>query len=288
MAKKLTINKLRDMVRESIGEMIGFHGTGANFGEFDDQHVSSGAGSQYFGWGTYIASSEKIGRDYAKMARTKALYFRGEKVYDAREYEKQQFKNPYRLIFDLFDTERTFKNTKVRAERLLNMVDADNIEMQELWGKVVKILKTSRAIDWKVINEKILLTVSIPDDERDNYLDWYGFIEDKDKHYIFNNLYRTLTDPKKYGNEYQGYAGEELYKELQRLANIGHQMGGEIYKDLSYYCGGDKWASIFLNEIGFTGIKYKAGTINGGARKGDVNYVIFNPKDIQIINREIR
>ena len=32
MAKKLTINKLRDMVRESIGEMIGFHGTGVNFG----------------------------------------------------------------------------------------------------------------------------------------------------------------------------------------------------------------------------------------------------------------
>ena len=41
-------------------------------------------------------------------------------------------------------------------------------------------------------------------------------------------------------------------------------------------------SSKFLSSLGFTGIKYPAGTIHGGAEKGDMNYVIFNEKDAQI------
>lgn len=41
--------------------------------------------------------------------------------------------------------------------------------------------------------------------------------------------------------------------------------------------------SKFLSSIGFTGIKYKAGTIFGGAKEGDYNYVIFDENNANIV-----
>jgi flagellar biosynthesis chaperone FliJ len=40
--------------------------------------------------------------------------------------------------------------------------------------------------------------------------------------------------------------------------------------------------SLSNSSVGFTGIKYKAGRNFGGAKKGDVNYVIFKPEDMKI------
>ena len=43
-----------------------------------------------------------------------------------------------------------------------------------------------------------------------------------------------------------------------------------------------KEVSKFLSSLGFTGIKYPAGTISGGAEDGDTKYVIFKPDDMII------
>ena len=43
-----------------------------------------------------------------------------------------------------------------------------------------------------------------------------------------------------------------------------------------------KEVSKFLSSLGYTGIKYPAGTIHGGAEEGDTNYVIFKPEDMKI------
>ena len=39
-----------------------YHGSGADFTEFDFDHMGEGAGSQSFGWGGYVTSSKKIGK----------------------------------------------------------------------------------------------------------------------------------------------------------------------------------------------------------------------------------
>lgn len=44
-----------------------YHGSGADFTEFDFDHMGEGAGSQAFGWGGYVTSSKKIGKDYASI-----------------------------------------------------------------------------------------------------------------------------------------------------------------------------------------------------------------------------
>lgn len=45
-----------------------YHGSGADFTEFDFDHMGEGAGSQAFGWGGYVTSSEKIARGYTSLA----------------------------------------------------------------------------------------------------------------------------------------------------------------------------------------------------------------------------
>ena len=49
-----------------------YHGSGADFTEFDFDHMGEGAGSQAFGWGGYVTSSKKIGKNYADALRDKA------------------------------------------------------------------------------------------------------------------------------------------------------------------------------------------------------------------------
>lgn len=49
-----------------------YHGSGADFTEFDFDHMGEGAGSQAFGWGGYVTSSEKIGKSYAKIGQMSA------------------------------------------------------------------------------------------------------------------------------------------------------------------------------------------------------------------------
>ena len=44
-----------------------YHGSGADFTEFDFDHMGEGAGSQSFGWGGYVTSSKKIGKSYATL-----------------------------------------------------------------------------------------------------------------------------------------------------------------------------------------------------------------------------
>lgn len=46
---------------------------------------------------------------------------------------------------------------------------------------------------------------------------------------------------------------------------------------------GDKLASKILSSLGYTGIKYPAGTIMGGVEGYETNYVIFKPEDMKII-----
>ena len=44
-------------------------------------------------------------------------------------------------------------------------------------------------------------------------------------------------------------------------------------------------ASKFLSSFGFTGISYPAQFLSGGREDGKRNYVIFNEKDMKIIDR---
>ena len=60
-------NQLKAVAEPGVRFLRTYHGSGANFSEFDFDHMSEGAGSQVFGWGGYVTSSKKIGKDYASI-----------------------------------------------------------------------------------------------------------------------------------------------------------------------------------------------------------------------------
>lgn len=116
----------------------------------------------------------------------------------------------------------------------------------------------------------------IPDDNGD-YLDWDAPLTDKQKNTIIKELRRLkidFADFKKRGFSFDGSFGGNAYDFLMYALRKTKK-----WKDVN----ASRAVSKFLSSIGFTGIKYKAGTIFGGAKEGDYNYVIFDENNDNIV-----
>ena len=59
---------------ENLREHRVFHGSGAEFEEFDHSHMGEGEGAQAYGWGTYVTEVEGIGRAYARNPWQMKIY----------------------------------------------------------------------------------------------------------------------------------------------------------------------------------------------------------------------
>lgn len=263
-------NIINKALNESVDELIAHHGSGANFDEFDLSKNNTGAGSNAFGYGVYVTSSAKIGADYARIAQGLVLCINDYPVWSSKDdyHSEQNFDNPYRVIFDLFQTEKSWRKALNMAQRLQSMVEPDNKRAYYLWGRAIQILKNTRANEWHFKKEQIVYQVDIPDDNGSNYLPWYEKPSPSVAAEIMMKLGVRDMDLIRYNVENcKSYA--------------------MLYRSIASKLGGEKEASEFLYKIGFDGIVYPAGTLMGGnARKGDINYVVFNAKDVRIINKE--
>lgn len=242
-----------------------YHGSGADFTEFDFDHIGEGEGSQAFGWGGYVTSSEEIGEDYTRRAKIRKDNGGFEFVTDLSADNKDMVKQ---YIYKYKDVDKG-----------LDAMRKDLPDALELFPDDENIKELSKVLEKK--NEEIavpdniayLYDVDIPDDNGSNYLKWDKKVPSK----ILNKVNEGLESIGKkiitpMADSYSGVInGEDLYKAIaSRLTEEN-----TIFKN-------DKAASKFLSSIGFTGIKYPAGTIFGGAKKGDTNYVIFKPEDMKI------
>ena len=133
--------------------------------------------------------------------------------------------------------------------------------------------------DWETKLENFdngtsLYTVEIPEDNGKNYLDWRNSLPDG-----FNKeaVKERIMQENRTDDEFEN---EMLERDLSDSIDYA-TTGMEMYKAISLYIG-DKAASKMLYDMGFVGIKYPAGSIHGGVKEGDTNYVIFNEKDAQI------
>lgn len=153
-----------------------------------------------------------------------------------------------------------------------------------------------------------LYEVDIPDDNGSNYLEWEKKPSDEVATKIIEGIYglddKTLDDMaardivfRTLMYDYIKNTDKEqmipiLVKTNGLTRNTVYDNGNVegdmrfVYNRLSNWMGSQKAASKFLSSLGFTGIKYPAGTIYGGAEEGDVNYVIFKPEDMQIVEHE--
>ena len=266
---QLLKNIINKALNESVDELIAHHGSGANFDEFDLSKNNTGAGSNAFGYGVYVTSSEKIGADYARIAQGLVLCINDMPVWSSKDDSETEngFNNPYRVIFDLFQSERSCRKALQAAQRYQSYVDDSNTRAYELWDKVIKILKSTRANAWNFKKEQIVYQVDIPDDTGFNYMPWY----DKPASSVVKNVMFELDI-------------KDMDLILYNAENC--KSYAQLYKSVAHRLGGEKAASEFFYKFGFDGIVYPAGTLMGGhARKGDINYVVFNANDVKILNK---
>lgn len=121
---------------ENLREHRVFHGSGAEFEEFDHSHMGEGEGAQAYGWGTYVTEVEGIGRAYARNPWQMKINELESNI--SRAKEKLPFMPP--------------SATKTELE--------NNIKE---WEEELAKLENGN---------KHLYTVEIPEDNGENYLHW--------------------------------------------------------------------------------------------------------------------
>lgn len=265
-----------------------YHGTGANFDRFDTSHAYEGAGSETFGHGIYVTKSAKIGASYALKAKVKKIKtpkaFKAIKNGDnwfgrfidnaVRSSFAKAKKETFNRMDELIKEDENIVNDETKPEWKQNaaqkeLADFDKLKslFEGLTEEDIPSLKRAKANRYEV---------EIPDDAGNNYLDWNKPMKKEQKKIVREGL-------------------EKLGVDIDRLVRNGYSLDknfGDVYNGLLYYAlNGTKFeerdsfvaSSNFLSSLGFTGIKYYAGTIWGGAKKGDLNYVIFNEDDAKIV-----
>ena len=228
-----------------------YHGSGADFTEFDFDHMGEGAGSQVFGWGGYVTSSKKIGKSYATLMDNDP----------SKAYYRIQRSNGTRFA-KKYPTLESF----LHGDKQIAMNDKfTEQEKIDFYNEMKKLAEPYHN----------LYEVDIPEDNGSNYLDWDKSLSKEQQDAIREGLEHIGVDIKKLESKGQSLerTGENIYNSTLYIGLTGTEY------DLPERTKG---ISKFLSSVGFTGIKYKAGRNFGGAKKGDTNYVIFKPEDMKI------
>ena len=281
--------QLKAIVQPGVRFLRTYHGTGASFDKFDLSHALEGEGSETFGHGVYVTTSREIGREYAQRAKQKKmanLYktirypdgvkgdtFKrrlfGEMVNDvatggdvksAKEFAKK------RVGSDANDVERTLENLKDRekgTEYEQNLKDG--------LAKYKDALKWIDSLDDDYLTQgnATRYEVEIPEDNGSNYLDWEKTLNEEQINAIRDALAKKGVDVSSW--EKRGFKLDLTFKDVYSAV-----------LPMMMRCKPED-VSKFLSSLGFTGIKYPAGMIYGGAKEGDYNYVIFDENNANIV-----
>lgn len=246
--------QLKAVAEPGVRFLRTYHGSGASFSEFDFDHIGEGEGSQAFGWGGYVTSSKKIGKNYATLMDNDP----------SRAYYRIQHSNGTRFA-KKYPTLESF----LHGDKQIAMNDKfTEQEKIDYYNEMKKLAESYHN----------LYEVDIPDDNGSNYLDWDKPLSKKQQDAIREGLEHLGVDIKKLESKGQSLerTGENVYNSTLYIGLTGTEYDlPEITKGIS----------TFLSSVGFTGIKYKAGRNFGGAKKGDTNYVIFKPEDMKIVDR---
>lgn len=183
------------------------------------------------------------------------------------------------------------QNSKITINKLPTLVDN---KFERMATVILNDAKTKAKSDNKRVNKEYLFDVieELQNRYKKHYI-FYNDIVSKISYLIDNidsfevtsvykpTLYNveipdtdTMLDYSKSINEQSEYV---LNKIKQLDSTDINKTGKEFYNDLSERLGGDKNASLKLNELGIKGIKYKHGLSH--------NFVVFDDKAIKVIEK---
>lgn len=296
-----------------------YHGSQASFDHFDHSFMGSGEGAQAYGWGTYVTEVEGIAKAYAKQNSAKR-----NTEYSSAKFEYDTAKSSYNFAkgtydFRMQDIDKLNNTLKWAKEQLVkakesnrkNWIDEfearvadteralkenqDKLQDEKAeMGKAKKEMdEAKKRLDAIPEPERNLYTVEIPDDTGSNYIEWDGKAPDGLKEKVLDRLYNKRREDFVDKLRKAGFNDDQIKEEADYTVNkeemadtyLKHSVtGGGLYRDLSYYLGEQKKASLFLKDMGIDGVKVIAKRNAGGNKEGKMNYVIFDENNAQITN----
>ena len=227
-----------------------YHGSRADFDNFDHSHMGEGEGNQFYGWGTYVTEVEGIGVAYAQTTNYNVSLKRSELEHKIRSLKDAL---PFRS-----------GEAKREAEEELKRLEEELSKFNESF-------------------KSVLYTVDIPDDNGKNYLDYTSPFRD----YISSETLQQLIieDIERRNVDMDDIEREMIERDVKDSLDEAVSVG-EMQKSIGLIIGA-KRISELLNSLGFVGVSYPAEFLSGGRNDGARNYVIFNEEDI-MINDKVR
>ena len=289
-----------DVLKNAVdmqAEIQTWHGSGAVFVRFDHRHMGEGAGSQAFGYGTYLSDSKEVATGYAKTeldwnVNSESMLQNYEQwLDDNSSFEKYLASNDLekRTRESIAYLQQKVEEAADEATKRYYLNEIKNFEAkltEEAYNKDFRNISRSAASMRKRKQQAFedmrnrsqnLYKVEIPDETQAYYIDYNGRM--KDQKGIFETVDNELAA---HGWNRKEIDTRTLFtKDGQEIYLTPWQSGADLYAELEHGLGGAREASAFLHNAGITGIKYPAGTIMGGG-EGATNYVIFDENDAKI------
>ena len=292
-----TKEELKQYILNSIAEQTGsktlnqsaFHGTGARFDRFDTGFMGTGEGNQVHGWGLYFAADRKIAESYRNMLTNEAQNAEWAKLMETKFSGKtiQEWYDEYgRRLDRMPGSSKDYHVTQQIYELLESALLGEDIqrvieEAEEDGGYDPKALKWLRdQIANKYTKKQFgqVFEADIP--ENDVLLDEQKTLAEQPKkvQQAIRELVSGMTD------EQLEDTGQDVGRigRDKAIANILKQFEGgngkQIYGTLTDTFGGQREASLKLNEYGVKGITYE-GVTDGRC------FVVFDDNAISILDK---
>ena len=229
-----------------------YHGSPYMFDQFDIGKVGRGEGAQAYGHGVYFAENPKVAEEYRNALK---------------------FDNDLKITTngDVV-TQKALAMSNMDKDKAISMLKAgqvDNVKMPESFANYM--VENTFA---KMQNPSgTLYKVDIPDTSIPKMLDWDKPI--KEQKSIMQALKKASKQKDEFANNILKY---DLVDEPTLL-------GKDLYDKLNYQFGENQsLSSDYLSKFGLKGIKY----LDEGSRgtgKGTSNFVVFDPSQVKILER---
>ena len=268
---------------ENLREHRVFHGSGAEFEEFDHSHMGEGEGAQAYGWGTYVTEVEGIGRMYASQNKGRISY-KGKSVQEIQKLYEEGV-SPYNVVYSVviemeggldFSQAKEMLESDWRSSLEYEVAEGDG-EYADGWRQNLSELASLEESDFSKKEGSHLYTVEIPNDNGSNYLHWEKPVSKEQQNRILNQL-------RSEGIILDGVS-DDFYNGTSNSWNSGETLYGLLdycFTDVNSNEDSQKAVSEFLMRCGFAGVSYPAEARSGGREDGARNFVLFNEKDAQI------
>ena len=276
--------QLKAVAEPGVRFLRTYHGSGANFSEFDFDHMGEGEGSQAFGWGGYVTNSKEIGKDYTKRAKSRkannahfyanmgSLIANDWYEYFVKTANSESLEDAKEFVLKDLDIEIKVDENKLNRNEIPESKRANIVANIKEEKRIREIIANTKKEDLPNIANANLYEVDIPEDNGSNYLDWDAPITDE----LIDKVAKALPSLRSY--DIKDFKKDRTFDNFYKTISMRSVKDDASFND-------DKAASKLLASLGYTGIKYKAGRNFGGAEEGDTNYVIFKPEDMKIVDQ---